>query len=142
MNPKEELINGVRELEPILQPYGFTFALETAALSSGGHSASGAFLDGNKGLELHFRYSLGLVSYQVGGIKIDHADFIAAQGGKGNYPGFSTKPVDAFRHLADDLKSYGGPFFNKDTTQFAEIANKLKKNPPVKGFKALSKNKT
>ena len=83
-----------------------------------------------------------MVSYQIGGIKIDHADFIAAQGGKGNYPGFSTKPIEAFLRLADDLKNYGGPFFNNDKTQFVEMANKLKKDPPIKGFKALSKRKT
>ena len=119
MNPKEELINGVKELEPILKPYGFRFILETEGLSSGGHSAGGAFVAGNKRLELHFRYSLGLVSYQIGEIKINHTDFIATQGGKGSYPGFSTKPIDAFRHLADDLRTYGEPFLMNETTKLA-----------------------
>ena len=142
MNSKEELINGVTKLKPILKPYGFKFVLESEGLSSGGHSSSVAFIAGVKRLELHFRYSLGLVSYQIGGIQIDHVDFIAAQGGKGNYPGFSQNPIDAFRHLADDLRTYGEPFLMNETTKFEEIVEEFKANPPVKGFKALSSKKT
>ena len=141
MNPKEELLKGVKELEPILGPYGFRFVFEAEGLSSGGHSARGAFVAGDKRLELHFRYSLGLVSYQIGAIKINHADYITAQGGKGRYPGFSKKPIDAFKNLADDLRTYGALFLDNDTTPFEELAKKLKANPPIKGFKALSSKK-
>ena len=138
MNPKEELINGVKELEPILEPYGFKFVLESEGLSSGGRSACGAFLCGDKRLELHFRYSLGLVSYQIGNIKIDHSDYITAQNGKGSYPGFTSEPIDAFKHLADDLRKYGEPFLKEDSTKFKELEKILKTNPPITGFKALS----
>ena len=142
MNPKEELLNGVKVLEPILQPYGFRFVLETEGLSSGGYSAGGAFVAGDKRLELHFRYSLGLVSYQIGAHQVNHTDYITAQGGKGRYPGFSKKPIDAFRNLADDLKKYGALFLNKETARFEELAKELRANPPIKGFKALSSKQT
>ena len=142
MNPKEELLNGVKVLEPILQPYGFKFVLEVEGPSSGGNSAGGAFVAGNKRLELHFRYSLGWVSYQIGAHKINHVDYITAQGGKGRYPGFSKKPIDAFRNLADDLRKYGALFFNKETAPFEDLAKELKANPPIKGFKALSPKHT
>lgn len=141
MNPKEELLNGVKVLEPILQPCGFKFVLETQGLSSGGYSAGGAFVAGDKRLELHFRYSLGWVSYQIGAHKVNHADYITAQGGKGRYPGFSKKPIDAFRNMADDLRKYGALFLKNETTQFEELAKELKANPPIKGFKALSSKK-
>jgi hypothetical protein len=141
MNPKEELIKGVRELEAILQPYGFKFVLEAEGLSSGGRSASGAFVSGNKRLELHFRYSLGLVSYQIANIKIDHSDYIKALGGKGSYPGFSDKPIDAFRHLADDLKKYGELFLQGDKTKFEELKKILSANPPTKRLQGLIINK-
>lgn len=141
MNPKEELLKGVKLLEPILQPYGFRFILENEGFSSGGHSAGGAFVAGNKRVELHFRYSLGLVSYQIAPHKVNHVDYIPAQGGKGRYPGFSKKPIDAFKNLADDIKKYGALFLNKETTRFEELAKELKANPPIKGFKALSSKK-
>ena len=137
MNPKEQLLEGVDILEPILAPYGFKFTSESEGPSSGGKFACGAFISGNKRLELHVRYNLGLVSYQVGNIKMQHTDFLYAQGVKGQYPGTTSTVINAFRNLAEDLKNYGKPFLNTDTTEFDKLAKYLEENPPVKGFKAL-----
>src|SRR5208283_2251673 len=51
----------------------------------------------DRSLELHFRHSLGLVTYRVGRISLAHEDYmwaVVGQRSATHYPGFSTDPLD------------------------------------------------
>ena len=61
------LKDGVTILAEVLAPYGFTLSSPTSGTGSGGSYASCQFSRGNRSLRLHFRYSLGLVEYEIGG---------------------------------------------------------------------------
>ncbi len=92
---------------------------------------------GDRRLELHFRWSLGLVSYQVGDVKISHSEYLRVQGIMGAYPGFSEKPIDAFVHLLSDLEHAGGIFLHGEDKEFEKLATESKRSPKPTGFKAL-----
>src|ERR1700733_2642043 len=47
-----------------MRSHGFVFGPTTAGDGSGGSFARGEFRGGNRRLELHYRYSLGLVTYR------------------------------------------------------------------------------
>jgi hypothetical protein len=70
---------------------------------SGGRFAAGRFTKNGQYLEVHFRYSLGQVTYGWDGAAISHADYLRGLGVTGTYPGYSDDPADGFRHLAQDL---------------------------------------
>jgi hypothetical protein len=94
---------GAAILAPVLAPAGFTFHLTSHGRSSGGDFATGRFTKGTQYLELHFRYSLGLVSYGWDDAAISHADYLRGLRVTGSYPGYSDDPLGGFRHLALDL---------------------------------------
>lgn len=112
-SPLETLNKGAKLLEPLLVSHGFAFRLIGAGKGSGGYYATGEFRRGDRGLEMHFRYSLGMVTYRVGGLSMDHEDYMRSVLGKrfaSHYPGFSNDPLDAFRDLLFDLEAYCGEF--------------------------------
>jgi hypothetical protein len=139
LDPKAALIAGVKLLDPILSREGFVFVVETERQSSGGRSCSGAFVRGNRRLELHFCWSLGFISYQVGEMMLSHSEYLRAQGVKGKYPGFSDKPIESFEHLRSDLDQAGRVFLSGNKEEFKQLVEKSKKFPEPKGFKALEK---
>jgi hypothetical protein len=104
-DPKEQLLAGVDILRPLLEPHGFVFELETVGTGSGGLFASGAFKKDERRLELHFRYSLGLVRYHINQDSLDHETYMRLLGvyGRNQYPDFPQEPLDSFRHLAADI---------------------------------------
>ena len=108
MTPVETLAEGCKILDSILVPSGFRFISGQAGKSSGGHFASGAYVRNERRLELHYRYSLGLVSYHFRELTASHESVIRALGVYGNhqYPGFSDAPLDAFVHLRNDLETF------------------------------------
>jgi len=119
------LAAGRAVLEPVLAPEGFEWVPGGAGHSSGGQFASGSFVRGTRRLELHFRFSLGLVTYHVGGTSLDHESYMrVVLGGKGGnqYPGFSSDPMDGFRHLAHDLREFGQAFLSGSGEEFYGIA--------------------
>jgi hypothetical protein len=109
MDPREALTAGRQLLDAVLLPKGFVFQEEPSGKSSGGTYASGKYAKGDRSLEIHFRYSLGLVTYHVGRAAITHEEYmhclLGARGGN-KYPGFSDDPIDAFRSLALDVEEY------------------------------------
>jgi len=94
---------GADLLSPVLSPARFTFQLTHQGRSSGGDFATGRFTRGGQYLEFHVRHSLGLVTYGWDGTAISHGDYLRGLGVAGAYPGYSTDPLDGFRHLALDL---------------------------------------
>jgi hypothetical protein len=102
-DPASVMAEGAAVLARELSPAGFTFQLTGCGSSSGGNFAAGRFTRGDQYLEIHFRYSLGLVTYGWGDSQLSHADYLAGLGQAGAYPGYGTGPLDGFRHLAQDL---------------------------------------
>lgn len=100
----------------VLEPHGFEYRPGWAGRSSGGNSDSGEFVRGDRKVELHFRHSLGLVRYHIGAVSISHEDYMRHTGhrSEAKYPGFSSDPLDGFRHLADDLQAFCADFISGD----------------------------
>jgi hypothetical protein len=130
---------GRQLLASTLESHGFAWVPGSAGKGSGGHFASGAYIRGDRRLELHFRLSLGLVTYHLGSVSISHDDFMryTGHGHDAKYPGFSSDPLDAFRDLASDLASFGGDFLSGDGSQLvaAKAAADAAKN--LSGFEQL-----
>lgn len=112
MSRRDILTKGALLLEPALKPHGFSFLFRQEGQGSGGHFATGEFIRGDRRLELHFRYSLGLVAYHVGEACVSHSGYMDELGvrERAAYPGFSNEPLDGFRHLADDIERFGEDF--------------------------------
>jgi len=141
-NVRDVLVIGARELESVLGPRQFTFHVTDSGSSSGGQYASGEFLRGDRRLELHLRWSLGLVKYRVAGRSLTHADYVRAVQATGataqaEYPGFSDDPVDAFRHLAHDLEHFGQVFYDGSEAAFAALHTWVGEHPRATGLAAL-----
>lgn len=106
MQPKDVLIEGSKVIEQFLEPHGFRFQLREEGSGSGGPFAWGEFVREDRRLELHFRYSLGMVKYQIGDQSASHEAYMrelrAWQDCR--YPGFSQEPIVAFHDLAHDLQ--------------------------------------
>ncbi len=129
-NPLDVLEEGRRFLSPILNRHGFEWApSHSGSGGSGGPSACGRYVRGDRSLEIHFRWSLGLVSYCLGEECIDHSSYMKAvlgAGGGNEYPGFSDDPLDGFRHLAHDLEKHCSAFLGESREQFAEMVHAAK----------------
>jgi hypothetical protein len=102
-NPVAIVTEGSLILGEVLSPAGFTFQLTNTGRSSGGVFTAGRFTKGSQYLEFHFRHSLGLIVYGWGDTTLCHADYLRGLDATGSYPGYSTDPLDGFRHLALDL---------------------------------------
>jgi hypothetical protein len=114
-DPNHTLQRGASLLGQLLLRHGFVFEILGAGEGSGGTFAFGHFRRGDRRVELHFRYSLGLVRYHLGSRSMSHEDFMYAVQGKlhaSKYPGFSGDPMDGFRDLLSDLEAYGTDFLS------------------------------
>lgn len=138
--PKLQLLAGVEVLDPVLAPSGFVFELEAHAKGSGGWFASGCYRRGDRTLELHYRHSLGLVTYHIGRESLDHETYMRFVGafGRNQYPDFPKEPLDSFRHLASDISMYCSDFVTGDGSSFVSWAERFKKAPNMfKGVGAI-----
>jgi hypothetical protein len=130
-DPKETLLKGMAIVESVLQPHGFKFMLGNVGQGSGGHFASGEFSRDDRRLELHFRHSLGLVTYHIGKHTLDHETYLRYLGKwqQRKYPGFSDDPLDGFRHLAHDLQTFCMDFVSGPGDEFCTVALEHVRNP-------------
>jgi hypothetical protein len=127
MDPKEILRTGSEILEPVMKPHGFTFVEGLSGRSNMGDFARGDFVRGDRRLELHFRYSLGLVAYHIGSLSATHESYmheLLGVSGTHRYPGFSDDPLDGFRHLAHDIENFAGDFLTGSGEALARAALK------------------
>jgi hypothetical protein len=135
--PLEILREGSTILDPVMSEHGFSFTDCDSGRGSGGPFASGSYVNADRRLELHFRYSLGLVTYHFGKVSIDHESYMRVVVGReeGNkYPGFSDDPLDAFRDLAHDMQNFATAFLEGDFKKFAgyaAAAEEWKKTPGI-----------
>lgn len=128
-NAQTTLKAGVELLSEVMLPCGFDYVPRPAGRGSGGEFASGEFRREDRRLELHCRYSLGLVSYHVGSLMLSHEDYMWAVIGsrwQSHYPGFSRESLDGFRNLSADLKEYCGDFLRGSDAVFAALAEQAK----------------
>jgi hypothetical protein len=103
------LERGSELLKPLLLRHGFTYRALDAGVSSGGQFASAEFKRETRRLEYHYRYSLGMVSYDLDSCSMSHQEYMHSVIGKLNashYPGFSSDSMEAFRHLLLDLEEH------------------------------------
>lgn len=106
MNPKEALIEGCRILDVVLLPEKFAFHFRDEGCGAGGNYAWGEYVRGDRRVEIHFRWSLGLVRYHVGCDNVSHEVYMKQLGvwSQCHYPGFSDDPMHAFEGLRHDLQ--------------------------------------
>jgi hypothetical protein len=135
--PIEILREGRRALDSVLSQYGFSFQDGASGPSSGGEYASGVYVNGNRKLEIHYRFSLGLVTYHLGKISLDHPSYmrvLLGDEGGNKYPGFSDDPLVAFENLAYDLQHFARAFLEGNSEEFARCvtaAEEWKKIPGI-----------
>jgi hypothetical protein len=136
--PTKLLLEGVKILDWVMNPFGFVFRFEAAGHGSGGDFAWGRYSRGDRSLELHFRHSLGLVRYQIARHSLDHESYMGFLGvhGCNQYHDFPKNPLDSFNALAHDLQAYCQDFLSGNGQQFQSYATELEINPNF--FKGLS----
>lgn len=141
INKTLEILNeGLKYINPIMEENGFKWIDEKSGNGSGGAFSSGKFIKDNRTLELHFRFSLGLVTYQIGNDKLSHEEYMnhAAGKNKNEYPGFSENPLDGFKHLASDLTNYAQDFLKGSGKEFRLAKEEAEKRNKLSGFKKLN----
>jgi hypothetical protein len=115
MVASEILRSGTEILSAFMTSRGFVYIQGTSGRSSGGDFASGAYVREDRKLEIHYRHSLGLVTYHIGTNSLRHEILMRAllgpEGGN-HYPGFSDDPIDAFRDLLYDLEYFASDFLS------------------------------
>jgi hypothetical protein len=140
MAPVEILREGCGLLEPVMHRYGFSFEDGPAGPSSGGPYASGSYVNGDRKLEIHFRFSLGLVTYHFGQTSVDHESYMHAlvgTNGGNKYPDFSEDPLDAFKGLAYDLENFATAFMNGNFEEFSRCVIAAEERKKIPGFARL-----
>jgi hypothetical protein len=138
--PSEILREGRAALDPLLLAHGFSFKEGSAGCGSGGPSSSGVYVNGNRKLEIHFRFSLGLVTYHFEGRSVEHEGYMRAllgSAGGNRYPGFSDDPLSGFKNLAYDLENFATAFLNGDCEEFARCAAASEEWKKIPGFARL-----
>jgi len=104
-SPKRALLDGSKILEKVLAHENFHFKFQGECESSGGTYARGEFVRGERRLELHVRFNLGLVRYHIGTNSASHDYYMRELGvqERCHHPGFSEDHKEAFLGLAHDL---------------------------------------
>jgi hypothetical protein len=121
MNPVETLRQGCCRLTRTLVDNGFALALEESGCGSGGEFARVVFCRGDRALELHYRFSLGLVTYRIGSLTIDHDAYMRGVLGKSranHFPVFSSDPTQQFEALLFDLEHFAHDFLSGSGSEF------------------------
>lgn len=121
--PKEALLQGADMLRPLFSEHGFAFELLGEGRGSGGEFAYAEFSKGERRIEFHFRYSLGMVTYHLGPDSISHEQYmfsVLEEPTRSHYPGFSNDPLEAFRDLSSDLHAHCGEFLEGTNEEFRQ----------------------
>jgi hypothetical protein len=139
--PESILRAGVAILDGVLTPHRFRFEFRDDGVTRGGRFAWGEYVRDERRLALHFRHALGVVTYHLGDAQASHEGLARALGyaGRNAYPGFSDEPLDAFRHLRQDLEAFGSAFLQGGKTELRSLldaAAQLDAGRP-KGLKAF-----
>jgi hypothetical protein len=145
MNLTEIFLEGQHILEPLLTRHGFQFSPEPKGKGSGGYFVRGQFIKGDRRLEIHFRSSLGFVTYHVGALALSHEGYMRSllgNPGGNRYPGFSNDPLDGFRGLAFDLEHFCGDFLAGDGEEFRRCVDAEAEYARLTGMAKLAQNES
>lgn len=139
--PTRHLREGRALLASIVEAHGFQWRQGASGSSSGGTFDSGEYVRGDRRLELHFRFSLGMVTYHIGELSLSHEELMRHTGHRpdSKYPGFSSEPIDAFRGLAEDLSRFCGDFLSGPGAEFRVAHGASKTFANQSGFARLGK---
>jgi hypothetical protein len=141
MDPREILASGREILEPVLVPRGFVFRDTGSGKSSGGDFASGRYEKADRFIEIHFRDSLGLVTYHMGKRVASHESYmrslLGSRGGN-KFPGFSNDLLDGFRDLAFDLEHFSIDFLAGSGEEFARCVKISEERENRTGFSRMA----
>lgn len=123
--PKEALIEGAQILQQSLGAHGFQFQFREEGKGPGGAFAWGEFIQGERKIELHFRFTLGMVRYHVDDQSASHESYMRELNvwNQCRYPGFSEDAADGFRELMHDL-AYAQDFLRGDAEVLRNAAAK------------------
>lgn len=128
-DPVAILLAGSAIVGGVLSRAGFTFEHTETGHPSGGTFAAGRFTRGRQYVEFSVRWSFGLVSYGWDGATVSHAGYLRGLGATGAYPGYSTDPLDGFRHLAADLADPLSGFRDGDREEFDQARRAAAETP-------------
>jgi hypothetical protein len=137
---REILQQGADILAPVLVPHSFRFSIVASGGSSGGAFALGEFVRGDRRMELHFRWSLGLVTYHIGSLSLAHDDYFRALLGRsrgGHYPGISEEPLVAFEALRQDLVDHCSDFISGTGEQFRQCVDRHRHYESLSPFQKM-----
>lgn len=142
-DPTKQLVAGSKILDPVMNAFGFVFCLNEAGEGSGGHFARGCYRKGNRVLDLHYRWGLGIVTYRIGDEELDHNTYMKLLGVAALSEFMQSKldrTLDGFHKLVADLERFGADFLNGDGSQFRSLAEQFRKKPDMfSGFKGLAR---
>jgi hypothetical protein len=127
-------------LDAVLNPRGFHFKPGYAQSWHGKDSASGEYAKGDRRIEVHFRYSLGLITYHLGKLSLSHEEYmrgLLGSGGGNRYPGFSDDPLQAFHDLAHDLEHFCADFLSGAGVAFRRCHSLAEQRKKLPGFQKL-----
>jgi hypothetical protein len=143
ITPESILQAGCGILDPIMNFYGFTFIGGESGIGSGGTFTRGDYVRDDRRLELHFRYTLGLVTYHIGSSSASHRaymyELLGADGGN-HYPRYSDNPLDAFLDLAHDLQNFASDFLSDNGERLIRASLREAKEKTMEHKTALSRN--
>lgn len=137
MDAKNALTRGCRILDGVLKPVGFQYVVGPAYTGHQKDSASGYYMKGDRKIEIHFRFSLGLVTYHMGNLTLRHEEYMRAllgTGGRNRYPGFSDDPIQAFHDLSYDLENFCADFLSGDGSEFVRCHTRVQQLEKLSGF--------
>ena len=135
-------MRGCTILDGILSMHGFERGGLTSGMGSGGCFATTDYTNGSRKLELHYRYSLGLVTYHFDSLSLGHEAYMYAvlgPAGGNKYPGFWDDPLEAFRGLAHDIEKFAVAFLAGDKVEFGRCSESARKQASLSGFERLVK---
>jgi hypothetical protein len=118
-NIRNSLEAGLAILTPFLALHGFKLDEVHIGRGSGGWSASGTFVCGDRLLEFHHRTGLGIIVYRIGELWLDHEAYLRHLGVERDSQ-WLWLPADAglesYRGLLSDLERFGGDFLSGSAT--------------------------
>lgn len=122
----ERFTQGVALLVAVLGPHGFVFAEGAPTRANDGLLVvHGRFEREGRALVVTDHDGLRAVRYTLGALAITHEAYMLAvlgRGGSNMFPAVRGNPLDAYRHLAHDLRTYAHVFLRGTDAQFARIA--------------------
>jgi hypothetical protein len=123
--PRELLQAGVEVLNPFLNSVGYHFQFDHDGQGSGGYYACGRFACGNRSIELHHRWGLGIVNYQFSGFSLDHSAYLDGLGldRDSHYLWLRLEAgIDRYEGLLEDLRQFCADFLTGTASQWMSIA--------------------